>query len=356
MAGINRREFSRLGGAAALAALAWRSGIAGAASSEVADPLQHVLPELRPAARQLLEASRMMPPFNDQTISVVRAGGPPQLPLLANVPIRTQQVPVGKGMPDVTVYVINARAGEQRPAILHTHGGGFVLGSAKQELRRLQEIALELDCVVVTVEYRLAPETRYFGSVEDNYAGLRWMHANALELGIDRSRIALMGESAGGGHAALLAIAARDRGEVPVILQVLVYPMLDDRTGNSRPVPPFIGTILWTAASNRYGWKSFLGKEPGGADIPAAGVPARTRDLSGLAPAFVAVGGLDLFVGEDIEYARRLTEAGVATELLVVPGAFHAFDGLAAETDVAKRFSQAKMNALRRAFRQPSLS
>lgn len=140
---------------------------------------------------------------------------------------------------------------------------------------------------------------------------------------------------------------------MPLVLQVLIYPMLDDRTASSRAVPPFIGTLLWDAAGNRYGWRSFLGQAPGGPHVPAAAVPARVANLAGLAPAFIAVGGIDLFVSEDIDYARRLTEAGVPTELLLVPGAFHAFDGLAPATTIAKRFTLAKMNALRCAFGLP---
>jgi len=191
------------------------------------------------------------------------------------------------------------------------------------------------------------------GSIEDNYAGLRWMHASAGELGVDPERIALLGESAGGCHAALLAITARDRGEVPVAFQALIYPMLDDRTGTTVHTPPFTGTVVWDAASNAYGWRSFLGVAPGGPDVPATAVPARIANLEGLPPTFIAVGGADLFVSEDIKYARRLTQAGVATELLVVPRAFHAFDRIATDTAIAERFTRAKMDALRRAFSQP---
>jgi len=131
-----------------------------------------------------------------------------------------------------------------------------------------------------------------------------------------------------------------------------VYPMLDDRTGSTREVPSPIGTLLWTATSNRFGWRSFLGQQPGGPTAPAGAVPSRVADLAGLPPAWIGVGSIDLFVGEDIEYTRRLIEAGVATELLVVPGAFHGFDGLAAETSVAKRFNAAKIDALRRGLAQ----
>ena len=316
-----------------------------------AHPIAWLDPELRPSARELLANSAKTPPLSDLTVADRRKAGAASVAAsLPDITIAEQKVPGGAGQPPVTVFAINVRAGSRRPAILHTHGGGHVLGQARNELRFLQELARDLDCVIVSVEYRLAPETRFTGSVEDNYAALRWLHGNADALGVDRRRIALLGESAGGTHAALLAIAARDRGEVPLVLQALIYPMLDDRTGSTRRVPPHIGRILWTEESNRYGWSSFLGVAAGGPNVPAAGVPARVASLEGLAPAFIAVGGADLFVSEDIEYARRLTEANVATELLVVPRAYHAFDRIAPETEVARRFREAELGAFRRAF------
>ncbi len=126
--------------------------------------------------------------------------------------------------------------------------------------------------------------------------------------------------------------------------------MLDDRTGSTRVVPPHIGGLVWTAESNRFGWHSFLGVEPGGTNVPAAAVPARATKVAGLPPTFIGVGSIDLLIDEDIEYARRLINAGVATELLIVPGAFHGFDTFARDTKVAKRFTAAKVDALRKAF------
>jgi acetyl esterase/lipase len=198
------------------------------------------------------------------------------------VPVEERKVPVGPGIPDVTVYVINAGkrpGGGPRPAILHTHGGGFVAGTAKAERGYLQDFAHALDCVIVTVEYTLAPEARYTRSLDETYARLRWLHEQAEALGVDRARLAVMGESAGGGHAALLAIRARDRGEVPLVLQALTYPMLDDRTGSTVTPPPGVGRLGWDAQANRFGWASFLGAEPGSRQVPAAGVPARCARL-----------------------------------------------------------------------------
>jgi len=354
---MSRRAFTRLGATVAGTALALRSGAALAAvggGGEVADPLAHVAPELRPAARQML-AMGQLPELTEASLAKIRSGAPPVAqPLRTDVPVSRQMVPVRPGWPDVAVYVVNARPGMHRPAILHTHGGGFILGSAKSEVPRLQAFAAELDCTIVSVEYQLAPEARYATSIEQNYAGLRWLYQQASALGVDRTRIAVMGESAGGGHAALLAFTARDRGEVPLLFQLLVYPMLDDRTGSTHQLPPFFGSVGWSPAANRFGWRAFLGVEPGGAKVPAAAVPARRTDLAGLPPAFIGVGGIDLFASEDIDFGRRLLEAGVPTEIVVVPGAFHGFDAAAADTSLAKDFNAAKMKALRRAMGLPS--
>lgn len=330
---------------------------AAAASAQTQDDsaaLRPIAPELREAARQAIGFSKLMGAINEQSVLASRkgGGGPPAPERLADVPVTEQSIPGAKGAPDVKLFVINARAGTGRPGILHTHGGGYILGTAATDIRRLQALARELDCVIVTVEYRLAPETDYRGSIEDNYAGLRWMYGNAAQLGLDRNRIAVTGESAGGGHAALLAITARDRGEIPILFQALVYPMLDDRTGGAVRVPPHIATVGWSASENQYGWRAFLGQQPGTAQVPVSAVPARTRSLAGLPPAFIEVGGVDLFVSEDIDYARRLNEAGVPTELLVVPGAFHGFDQLAPDSPQAVQFNRAKIDALRRAFDQ----
>ena len=325
--------------------------VSGAPASNARDPLAVVDPELRPVASHMLTLMANLPPPTEASLPALRstATGPEQ-PRLPDVPVAERRIAGAAGAPEVTLYVVNAAAGGSRPGILHMHGGGYILGSARAAVPGLQALARELDCVIVSVEYRLAPETRFSGSIEDNYAGLRWMHAHAAELGVDPNRIAVMGASAGGGHAALLALAARDRGEVPILFQMLIYPMLDDRTGSTRPVPPHIGNFVATAEANRFGWRSFLGQAPGGADVPRAAVPARAEDLRGLPPTFIGVGGIDLYVEEDVDYARRLIAAGVPTELLVVPGAFHGFDFLAANTDVAQRFNRAKIDALRRAF------
>lgn len=340
-----------LGKAAFLSGLAAAGFVPALATSRQTlsddDLLASVNPELRPYARPML-AWRSGPPL-PQTYRDIRKQAASLPPPLPGIPVTKQVIPVPGGAPAVTAYVINA-GGADRPAILHMHGGGFVMGNAGSEVPAKQAMARELNCVIVTVDYALAPEATYAISTEQTYAALKWLHANARGLGVDRARIALLGESAGGGLAALLALAVRDRGEVSPAFQCLVYPMLDDRTGSSRMPPPPIGQLAWDAPANRFGWRSFLGQAPGTPSVPAAAVPARAASLRGLPPAFIGVGSIDLFVDEDIAYAQRLIDGGVPTELTIVPGAFHGFDGAGAGTSIAQQFTRAKMNALRRAF------
>jgi acetyl esterase/lipase len=261
-----------------------------------------------------------------------------------------RHIPGPPGALEVRLWVVDPAPSEKsKPVLLHMHGGGFMM-TDPMLMPRLQEIATDCHCVVVSVDYRLAPETRYPGSLEDNYAALKWVHAHAAELGIDRSKIAVGGESAGGGHAASLAIHARDRNEVPIVFQLLLYPQLDDRTGSTRAAPPAIGRFLWTASANRFAWSSLLGVPAGSSSVPAAAVPARVVSVDGLPPAWIGVGSIDLFVEEDMEYAHRLVHAGIATELLVVPGAFHGFDLLVPDAEASKQFSASWKAALRKAF------
>lgn len=310
--------------------------------------LAAVAPELRPMAKHILRLGGSLPTVSRATLAQTRASSKSfTRPPLADVPHEKRVVPGKAGTPDVVVYVANAKPGASRPGILHIHGGGYVAGSAESSISEAQELGKTLDCTVVTVEYRLSPETTYAGSVEDCYAALQWLHGHAGELGVDPARLAVYGASAGGGLGALVAIAARDRGEVRLAFQCLTYPMLDDRTGSSRSVPPHVGKLIWTAASNRFGWESFLGAKPGGASAPRGAVPARVQNLAGLPPAWIGVGTIDLFHDEDVDYAQRLNAAGVPCELLVVPGAFHGFDGLPARVPLIERFRAARLNALR---------
>jgi len=352
MSGITRREFGFLA-PAGLVALGSGSLLGDALRAEAPaafDITPYVHPQLRPMAESMRRYANA-PPFSMQTLAARRKqmfAFPPK----AQPGWVERTIPGAKGAPDVRIYVVNGGAGgAPRPAILQIHGGGFILGDARSAIRGCQDLASALDCVVVTVDYRLAPETRFPGSLEDNYAGLKWLYGHAEELGVDRSRIAVMGESAGGGHAAMLAIAARDRGEIPLVFQALIYPMLDDRTGSTRKVPPYLGALIWKPDDNRFGWTALMGVPAGSRTVPYGAVPARIENLKGLPPAFIGVGSIDLFVDEDIDYARRLIDAGVPAELNVVPGAFHGFDVAAAKAPIVKQFNAAAIAALARAFK-----
>jgi acetyl esterase/lipase len=222
------------------------------------------------------------------------------------------------------------------------------MGRPEMRHASLVDIARDLGCLIASVDYRLAPETPYPGALEDGHAALLWLHGESAELGVDPARIAIGGESAGGGVAAAVALAARDRGQVPLIAQMLTYPMLDDRTA-TRPAPPFAGDFVWSVEANHFGWSSLLGAAPGLDSAPPHAAPARCEDLAGLPPTFIGVGALDLFLDEDLDYARRLARAGVPVETHVYPGAFHAFDAVQGAA-VSQAFRADWRRALRRAF------
>jgi acetyl esterase/lipase len=233
------------------------------------------------------------------------------------------------------------------PAVLHLHGGLYVMGSAVDSEPQNQVRVRELGCVVVSVDYRLAPETPFPGPLEDCYAALCWLNNNASELGIDFRRIAVVGESAGGGLAAALSLLARDRAEVAIVFQQLIYPMLDDRTGSTIDPNPHAGEFVLPRATNRAAWNMYLNHEPGSAATSGYAAAARAPNLEKLPPAHISIGALDLFVSESIDYARRLLASGVSAELHVYPGAVHAFD-MSMTKGIAERFTRAHLDALGR--------
>lgn len=247
-------------------------------------------------------------------------------PLPPEVSIVQEYAPGRSDQPDVRMKIYRTGSDRKdRPAILHLHGGGYVLGSPESMAPQCCAWAKGMDAVVVAPAYRLAPETSYPGNVEDAYAALGWIYANAGQLGVDTSRIAVAGESAGGGLAAGLALLARDRKEYAFCHQQLIFPMLDDRTTIRADLSPMYGEFVWDRAKNHFGWSALLGAEPGGHDVSPYAAAARAEDLSGLPPTFIATGAMDLFTEENLEYARRLMASGVPVELHVYPGAPHGF-------------------------------
>lgn len=268
---------------------------------------------------------------------------------------------VGEGVEVSEERVEGVRALVYRPedlatpaaALLWLHGGGYVMGSPEADHQHSSWLARELGIVIVSVDYRLAPEHPFPAGLDDAAVVLTWMHERAEALGIDPDRLAVGGASAGGGLAAALAQRAHDEGQIPLAFQLLVYPMLDDRTPfgplGRRPWP------VWTGASNRFGWTSYLGRAAGGEDAPAYAAAARRTDLTGLAPAWIGVGDVDQFHDEAVAYAARLGSAGVDCGLLVEPGMFHGADaGLTDSTATTRRFRDRLLAAARTGLAAPA--
>jgi len=245
----------------------------------------------------------------------------------------------------IRIYQPQATASKV-PALLWMHGGGYVIGVPELDDTYVVPFIQEIGVVVVSVDYRLAPDHPFPAPLEDCYAALQWLAAQAGTLGIDPNRIAIGGDSAGAGLAAALAQLAHDRGEIRPVFQLLVYPMLDDRTATRKDIDPK-AHFAWNNTNNRFGWESYLNQSCGAETVPAGSVPARRADLSGLPPTWIGVGTIDLFYDEDVVYAQRLKEAGVPCELAIVPGAFHGFDLLAPEMQVVKNFRKSQVQALK---------
>lgn len=270
--------------------------------------------------------------FNADTLGSIRTelrlAFPPEVdPRAAAFHVSRHSAKGPKGAPDVPLLVVRPPdVSRAVGCIYHIHGGGYVCGDAAICEPVLRGIAAATDCVIVSADYRLAPETSFPGNVEDCYAGLAWVYQHAPELRIDVERIGVKGESAGGGLAAALALLARDRGELKLAFQHLTAPMIDDKTCISGNANSFVGEFIWNVASNRFGWESLLGCAPGSENISPYAAPARAVSLADLPPTFIATGALDLFVEENLQYARRLMREGVPVELHLYPRAFHGFD------------------------------
>lgn len=305
----------------------------------------------------------------------LRAGFEPLLPLFLNTPedpvaarqlmeqlplperqpnervlVENRRIPGPVGAPDVPVRIYTpATRTATLPGLLWIHGGGFTAGKPEQDDALCERIVEEVSCVVVSVDYRLSPEHPFPAAPEDCYAALRWVAASAAELGIDAARIGVGGASAGGGLAAAVALMARDRKEVPLIFELLIYPCLDDRhiTPSSQAIAA--RGMLWERGSSLRGWSAYLGADHQGEVSPYA-APARVADVAGLPPTYIMIGALDLMRDENIEYAMRLMQAEVPTQLHVYPGAFHGFDLLASTAAVSQRATSEYIDALKHAL------
>ncbi len=312
-------------------------------NSEIKGPIKRMLSQMPPMSFENLTAARAA---SKQMIAAMKM----QWPVIPGVTTKDLTVPGPKGCPNVTIRIYRPeKISGILPSLLWIHGGGYMVGGIDQEDFTAKKFALEGECVVVSVEYRLAPENPYPAPLDDCYAALKWLSTHASEMGVDRSRIAIGGASAGGGLAAGLAILARDLAELKTVFQLLIYPMIND--GNIAPASDILpDTLFWTRENNLIGWRSYLGCEPRSEGVSCYAAAYRATNLEGLPAAYIAVGDLDLFAQEDIDYAWKLIEAGVSTELHVYPGGCHAFDMLVPDSEFSKRFTADIYQALRGAL------
>jgi acetyl esterase len=273
------------------------------------------------------------------------------IPGIETLEIEDRKVRGANGDPDVRVRVYrpaSASAANRVPGILMIHGGGFVIGSVEAEHAGAALTAVGTGAVVVSVDYRLAPEHPFPAGLHDCYAALTYVHAEADALGVDPARVALSGVSAGGGLAAATALMARDRGGPPVSFQMLQIPELDDRlqTGSMQA---FVDSPMWNRPLAAQSWQAYLGPRYGSADVPDYAAPARADDLSGLPPAYVSTAENDPLRDEGITYAQRMLQAGVSVELHQFPGTFHG-SALVTSAAISKRAQRESALVLRRAF------
>ena len=224
-----------------------------------------------------------------------------------------------------------------RAALLYIHGGGMMIGAPQMDDGLLSNLAAELDILIVSPEYRLAPEHPYPAPIDDCHEAWQWMLDNSSQRGIDTKKIAIGGESAGGGLAAGLVLRIHDEGGPRPIAQWLFCPMLDDRTAIDRSLDQ-VDHYIWSNKLNLAGWTSYLGAKIGTEQVPSYAGPSRRVDYNGLPKAWIGVGDVELFYQEDKKYAENLKAAGVPCELDVVAGGPHAFEGLAPEAQVSKDY------------------
>jgi acetyl esterase/lipase len=311
-------------------------------------------PELEPALAELSSRGGMV--LSMEMIPAIRqAPSPFPVPTLADLErggafeVSERLVPGPAGAPDVSLLICRPTAVAAPAACLYfIHGGGMIMGDNRGGgFPGALAHAEKLGAAVVSVEYRLAPETPHPGPVEDCYAGLVAAVEQADELGLDPARVIVGGASAGGGLAAAVALLARDRGGPALLAQLLLCPMLDDR--NETPSSyQMAGLGIWDRGANELGWTALLGAARGGPDVSPYAAPARATDLSGLPPAFIDVGSAETFRDEDVAYATRIWQAGGRAELHVWPGGFHGFTGMVPDAALSKAATAAQQTWLRR--------
>ncbi|MFJ3488971.1 alpha/beta hydrolase [Leifsonia aquatica] len=303
-------------------------------------------------------AADPQPALSRETIPLTRDGAATAFPsaqeVIGDLPIDAHDrvIPGPAGAPDLEITVLTPRGHDATkpalPALYNIHGGGMIVGHRSWETGRLVQLVDELGVIAVNVEYRLAPEDPYPAGVEDCYAGLVWLAANARELGADPDRIVVMGGSAGGGFAAAISLLARDRGGPALAGQLLLCPMIDN-TNTTVSSLQYAGIGTWTREANLLAWECVLGEELAfSAEAPAYAAPTRADDLSGLPHAYIEVGAAEPFRDEDVEYASRIWAVGGAAELHVWSGGFHGFDMYAPASELTRAALDARFSWLRR--------
>lgn len=303
-----------------------------------------VLPELRQTLTQFsgfhledLESSRAMlknPPREQSK----------------HVRTTSRMIPGAAGEMLAKIYEPTLRTGSKLPAMLWIHGGGYVMGHPDMDDALCERFVQAANCVVVSVDYRLAPEHPYPAAIHDCYAGLTWMTDEAESLGIDLERVAIAGASGGGGLTAALALMARDKGGPALIFQMPLYPMIDNRNRTASSHEIEAENATWNRTNNLAAWSMYLGESADDSQVSAYAVPSRAENLAGLPPTYTCVGQLDLFRDETIEYVTRLAQAGVDVEFHLYPGCYHCFEVFVPEAEVSQHASQGYIDAMARAL------
>ncbi|KQO10677.1 alpha/beta hydrolase [Paenibacillus sp. Leaf72] len=306
-----------------------------------------VLPELRPILTQF-------PGFQLEGNLELSRSYLSSSPIEGSTHVRTtsRMIPSAEGEVRVKIYEPSERTetDAKLPAMLWIHGGGYVLGNPDMDDALCERFVQAANCVVVSVDYRLAPEHPYPTAINDCYTSLTWMTGEAESLGIDLNRIAIAGASGGGGLTAALALMARDKGGPALIFQMPLYPMIDDRNVTASSYEITADNAIWNRTNNLEAWNMYLGKHTEDSELSPYAVPSRAESLAGLPPTYTCIGQLDLFRDETIEYVIRLAQAGVDVEFHMYPGTFHSFEMMVPQAEVSQRASQSYIDAMARAL------